>query len=147
MAVVVIEAAMRSGSLITARLASEQGRLVFAAPGSPLDPRAAGTNQLIKDGASIVTAVDDVIGEMRPMLAEPRKPGPALDAVVNHGAADADDQERALIIEAMGPTPVEVDEIIRFTGARPAVVRLVLLEMDLAGRVEHHGGGRVSLVG
>ncbi len=144
--VVVIEAAMRSGSLITARLAGEQGRLVFAAPGSPLDPRAAGANQLIKDGAIVVTSVDDVVAEIRPMMAEPSRPGPSADIPPTSPPTDADDQERARIIEAMGPTPVEVDEIIRFTRLGPAVVRLVLLELDLAGRIEHHGGGRVSLI-
>ena len=147
-AVVVVEAALRSGSLITARLAGEQGRLVFAVPGSPLDPRAGGTNQLIKDGATIVTELGDIVAEIAPMLERPapppsaREPGP--DGSI---ASDADDSDRARIVEAMGTTPVEIDEIIRFTGLRPAVVRLVLIELDLAGRIEHHAGGRLSLIG
>jgi DNA processing protein len=147
MAVVVVEAALRSGSLITARLAAEQGRLVFAVPGSPLDPRAGGTNQLIRDGAIIVTAVEDIIAEVQPMLENPLPP-PAAPAHEdgNEAAYDADDSERGRILEALGKTPVEVDEIIRFTGVRAGIVRLVLLELDLAGRLEHHAGGRVSLI-
>ena len=146
-AVVVVEAALRSGSLITARLAGEQGRLVFAVPGSPLDPRAGGTNQLIRDGATIVTAIDDIIGEVRPMWTAPM---PQVRSSIREDdggapANDADDSDRARIVEALATTPVEVDDIIRFTGLKPGIVRLVLLELDIAGRIEHHGGGRVSL--
>ena len=146
--VVVIEAAERSGSLITARRAADQGRLVFAAPGSPLDPRAAGSNRLIKDGAHVVTAPDDVIAELEPMLAR-RRDGPeeaeepADEPLVPD---DVSDDERDRVMAALGPTPVEIDEIIRFTGARPAVVHLVLLELALAGRLERHGGQRVSML-
>jgi DNA processing protein len=146
-AVVVVEAALRSGSLITARLAGEQGRLVFAVPGSPLDPRAGGTNQLIRDGATIVTAIDDIIAEVRPMLTAPMPPvrSPVREDDGGAPANDADDGDRARIVEALATTPVEVDEIIRFTGLKPGIVRLVLLELDIARRIEHHGGGRVSL--
>jgi DNA processing protein len=144
--VVIVEAALRSGSLITARLAGEQGRLVFAVPGSPLDPRAGGTNQLIRDGATLVTSVEDIVADIQPMLSRPAPPVSAheqeSDAVIS---TDADDGDRARIVETMGTTPVEIDDIIRFTGFGPAVVRLVLLELDLAGRLEHHPGGRVSL--
>jgi DNA processing protein len=147
LAVVVVEAAVRSGSLITARLAAEQGRLVFAVPGSPLDPRAGGTNQLIRDGATIVTAIDDIIAEIRPMLDQPAPPPAARERERDEAANDADDSDRARVVEAMGVTPVEIDEIIRFTGLTPAVVRLVLIELDLAGRIEHHPGGRRSLLG
>ncbi|MEJ0013631.1 MAG: DNA-processing protein DprA [Bauldia sp.] len=147
LAVVVVEAALRSGSLITARLAAEQGRLVFAVPGSPLDPRAGGTNQLIKDGASIVTAIDDIIAEVRPMLGQDPPPPAARESEREEVATDAGDGDRARIVGAMGTTPVEIDEIIRFTGLSPAVVRLVLIELDLAGRLERHPGGRVSLIG
>jgi DNA processing protein len=144
--VVVIEAADRSGSLITARLAGEQGRIVFAVPGSPLDPRAAGTNRLLRDGARIVTGVDDIIGEIEPMIArEPARDMPSAP----DGApqpADAGDADREKILDALGSAPVEVDEIVRFTGLKPALVHLVLLELDLAGRIGRHPGGRVSLV-
>jgi len=147
LAVVIVEAALRSGSLITARLAAEQGRLVFAVPGSPLDPRAGGTNRLIRDGATIVTSLEDIVGELMPMLG--RVPPPLSEAREPDAPSptDASDDERSLVIEALGPTPVELDEIIRFTSARPAAVRLVLIELDLAGRIEHHPGGRISLVG
>jgi DNA processing protein len=146
--VVIVEAARQSGSLITARLAAEQGRLVFAVPGSPLDPRAAGTNRLIKEGARLVTEVEDIISELEPMLARDDRAG----EVSEEGEADqprptdAADSDRATIIAALGPTPVAIDEIIRFTGLRPAIVHLVLIELDLAGRLERHGGQRVSLV-
>lgn len=148
LAVVVAEAALRSGSLITARRAADQGRLVFAVPGSPLDPRAGGTNLLIKEGVSIVTSIDDIISEIRPMLSGGQGPSPTAGEADGEEpiAPDAGDSERASIVGAMGQTPVELDEIIRFTGLRPAVVRLVLLELELAGRIEHHQGGRVSLV-
>jgi DNA processing protein len=149
LAVVVVEAAVRSGSLITARRAADQGRLVFAVPGSPLDPRAGGTNLLIREGAAIVTAIDDIVSEVSPMLSG----RPPLSQTAGEPdredrlATDATDPERASIVEAMGRTPVDLDEIIRFTGLTAPVVRLVLLELELAGRLEHHNGGRVSLVG
>jgi DNA processing protein len=144
--VVVIEAADRSGSLITARLAGEQGRIVFAVPGSPLDPRAAGTNRLLRDGARIVTGVDDIIGEIEPMIA--REPARDMPSAPDGAAppADAGDVDREKILDALGSAPVEVDEIVRFTGLKPALVHLVLLELDLAGRIGRHPGGRVSLI-
>ena len=147
-AVVVVEAALRSGSLITARLANEQGRLVFAVPGSPLDPRAGGANQLIKDGAEIVTSVDDIVSAIQPMLArEPERP---LALPPAESAADAElpsGQNSERVVTALGPTPVELDEIIRFTGLSAASVRLTLIELALDGRIERHAGGRISLIG
>jgi DNA processing protein len=141
--VVVVEAAHRSGSLITARIAAEQGREVFAVPGSPLDPRAAGTNDLIKQGATLTTCAADVIDAVEPIMGRPtdfREPddGP-LD--VEPGASD-----RARIVGLLGPTPVLLDDLIRMAGASPAIVRTVLLELELAGRLERHGGGLVSLI-
>jgi DNA processing protein len=148
LAVVVIEAALRSGSLITARRAADQGRLVFAVPGSPLDPRAGGTNLLIKDGATIVTSISDMIAEIMPLLEMPPPP-PAIaeDADEPDFASDADDSDRSRILSALGPTPVDVDSIVRFTGVRPAIVHLVLLELALAGRIERIPGQRVALIG
>jgi DNA processing protein len=141
--VVVVEAAHRSGSLITARIAAEQGREVFAVPGSPLDPRAAGTNDLIKQGATLITCAADVIDAVEPIMGRPiglQEPndGP-LD--VEPGSSD-----RAAIIGLLGPTPVLLDDLIRMAGTSPAIVRTVLLELELAGRLERHGGGLVSLV-
>jgi len=145
--VVVVEAAQRSGTLITARSAGEQGRLVFAVPGSPLDPRAFGTNRLIRDGATLVTGADEVIEALGPIGGErPAPPEAEEDSDEREPIRDADDSDRARIIEALGPAPVEIDAIVRFTRLPPATVHLVLLELDLAGRLERHGGQRVSLV-
>ncbi|MDQ0317009.1 DNA-processing protein DprA [Amorphus orientalis] len=148
LAVVVVEAAKRSGSLHTARFAAEQGRDVFAVPGSPLDPRAEGCNHLIREGATLTVGADDVIEGIAPLLGRPPAPPPQLedaDTPMATRPEEPDDTARARIIEALGPTPTSVDEIIRETGVAPAAVQLVLLELDLAGRLERHGGGAVSL--
>jgi DNA processing protein len=145
---VVVEAAQRSGSLISARLAGELGRLVFAVPGSPLDPRAAGSNDLLKQGATLVTEAHDVIDQLTPLLGrsnpqlraeEPPPPDFAATPPPN-------DEQRAQVVEALGPTPVGIDEIIRHTALHPAQVFMILLELDLAGRLERHAGGNVSLI-
>ena len=147
LAVVVVEAAERSGSLITARLALEQNREVLAVPGSPLDPRAAGSNNLLKQGARLVTDPRDVIEAVSPLLGRP----PAADSSAFSAPAPGDfvaepaESERDRVIEALGPTPVEIDEVIRFTGVATRLVHVVLLELDLAGRLERHTGQRVSL--
>ena len=139
---VVVEAAPRSGSLITARLAAEAGREVMAVPGSPLDPRAQGCNQLIRDGATLVQTAVDVVEQLRPMQAqvrsaeEPYRPAEPMN--VSDGALDA-------IEELLGPSPVPVDEIIRLSGAPSGAVQMALLELDLAGRLDRHAGNRVSL--
>ncbi|WP_454849055.1 DNA-processing protein DprA [Rhizobium binxianense] len=144
---VVVEAATRSGSLITARLAGEFGRLVFAVPGSPLDPRCEGTNGLLKDGAMIVTAPADVIEALAPLsqidlfsataAREPERDGGRM--------ALPDDSDRARITDALGATPVDIDDIIRHTGLPAAEIHLLLLELDIAGRLHRHPGGMVSL--
>jgi len=144
---IVVEAALRSGSLISARLAGEMGRLVFAVPGSPLDPRAAGTNGLLKDGAILVTEARDVLDALAPLSNLPPPAPESFDEPPDFSAAPATgDDDRARIVETLGPTPVAVDEIIRHTGLHPAQVFMVLLELDLAGRLERHPGGSVSLV-
>ena len=143
--VVVVEAAHRSGSLITARMAAEQGREVFAVPGSPLDPRAAGANDLIKQGATLVTEAADVISAIEPIMERPiafgaQEPdGEPLDFETDAG-------DRARIVNLLGPSPVSLDDLIRMAGTSPAIVRTVLLELELAGRLERHGGGLVSLL-
>ncbi len=146
-AAVVVEAAERSGSLITARLALEQNREVFVVPGSPLDPRAAGSNNLIKQGARMVTVVADVVDAVRPMLGLPpaRNEGIFSAPVADDPVAEPEESERGRVLEALGPSPVEVDEIIRFTGLPARVVQVILLELDLAGRVERQPGQRISL--
>jgi len=147
--VVVIEAARRSGSLITTRLALEQGREVFAVPGSPLDPRAEGCNGLLKQGATLVTEVEDVIAVLRPILGQPlerssmREPEPVAPSPP---AAEPGADERGRIVDLLGPTPVSIDDLVRLAGRSPAVVRIVLLELEVAGRLQRHGGGLVSLV-
>ncbi|MBR1189872.1 DNA-processing protein DprA [Bradyrhizobium sp. AUGA SZCCT0160] len=143
--VVVVEAAHRSGSLITARMAAEQGREVFAVPGSPLDPRAAGTNDLIKQGATLTTEASDVINAVAPIMERPV----AIDLRERDGEPldfDAGLSERARIVDLLGPSPISLDDLIRMSDASPAIVRSVLLELELAGRLERHGGGLVSLV-
>jgi DNA processing protein len=143
--VVVVEAAKRSGSLITTRYALEQGREVFAVPGSPLDPRAEGSNALIKEGATVVTEAADVIATLRPILGEPPA-GPLAEPAAAPPSAEPASDERARIAALLGPTPVPLDDLIRLSGSAPPVVRVVLLELELAGRLERHGGALVSLV-
>jgi len=146
--VVVVEASARSGSLITARLALEQGREVFAVPGSPLDPRSQGPNGLIKQGATLTESAADVLEGLaeilRRPLAEPRHDlddePPSLPDEGNLAEA------RQRVTEALGPTPVPVDEIIRQCQLSPAVVSMALLEMELAGRLERHPGGQVARI-
>jgi len=141
--VVVVEAALKSGSLITARLAGEQGRLVFAVPGSPLDPRARGANRLIRDGAELVESAADVVRALTPMIDRPwplsEPVGPALGEP-DTGDDDLDPRQ------VIGPTPVELDWLIRDLGRPAAEILGLILEWELAGRVERHAGNRVSAV-
>ena len=144
--VVVIKAASRSGSLITARLAGEQGRDVYAVPGSPLDPRSRGTNRLIRQGATLIESAADVIEDLseipRPALSEP-----------DDGAFTGQPEEpegldlaRNEVIAAPGPSPVSVDEIVRNLGLPAGTVRSILLELELAGRLERQPGNFVTLI-
>ena len=181
--VVVVEAARRSGSLITARFAADQGRDVFAVPGSPLDPRAEGTNDLIRDGAVFCTDADDVIralADRGPARASdtlsdapPVADGPLWDeldlfgapqsesssardlfavqeAPANHDSADAPPADcRPLterVIERLGPAPVSLDELARSADLPIRDVRGAVLELEIDGRIERHGGGLVSLI-
>lgn len=140
---VVVEAAPKSGSLITARLAGEAGREVMAVPGSPLDPRAQGCNLLIRDGATLIQSAADVLELIRPI--DPRAVRSPADRYAAQPPEDADDDARRAVADLLGPVPVPVDELIRQSARPPAVVQMVLLELELAGRVERHAGGRVSL--
>jgi DNA processing protein len=139
---VVVEAAPRSGSLITARLAAEVGREVMAVPGSPLDPRAQGCNQLIRDGATLIQNAADVLEAVRPfenrVRAAPTSYHPEAEVVNGEDAL-------GVVEELLGPSPVPVDEIIRLSGAPAGAVQMGLLELDLAGRLERHAGGKVSV--
>ncbi|WP_224199379.1 MULTISPECIES: DNA-processing protein DprA [Pacificimonas] len=140
---VVMEAAPRSGSLITARLSNEQGREVMAVPGFPLDPRARGCNALIRDGATLVQSVEDIVETLQPLSsgaavkAEPPTYVPAPHEEVG-------DRERDLVAGLLALTPVPVDELVRLSGLSAATVSAVLLELELGGRLERHAGNRVS---
>jgi DNA processing protein len=139
---VVVEAAPRSGSLITARLAAEAGREVMAVPGSPLDPRAQGCNQLIRDGATLIQNAADVVEAIRPFESRVRAaPDPYSATAEQMNGDDA----LSLVEELLGPSPVPVDEIIRLSGASSGAVQMALLELDLAGRLDRHAGGKVSI--
>jgi DNA processing protein len=153
--VVVVEAAAHSGSLITARLALEQGREIFAVPGSPLDPRCRGANDLLRHGATLVETAEDVIAQLGPLLQPevPRQrapttvhtsnlPIPAIGGLVE---PVADDAGLDLVLRLLGPTPVPVDELVRQCQLTAAVVATLVLELELAGRVERHPGNLVSL--
>jgi len=144
--VVIVEAAKRSGSLITARLALEQGREVFAVPGSPLDPRAEGTNGLIKQGATPVTETADIISVLRPIMDETRFPAREPEPrPSDEGGVEPAPDERARIVGLLGPVPIQLDDLVRLSKSSPAVVRTVLLELEIAGRLERHGGSLVSM--
>jgi DNA processing protein len=142
---VVVEAAPRSGSLITARLAGEAGREVMAVPGSPLDSRSRGCNELIRDGAVLVQSADDIAellerfdGPARKALREPAyMPIAEPDFPRNDDPAD--------VAAMLGAAPVAIDELVRQSGSSPGAVQMALLELELAGRLVRHAGGRVSL--
>jgi DNA processing protein len=148
--VVVIEAAAQSGALITARLALEQGREVFAVPGSPLDPRSRGPNDLLRQGATLTETADDVLAVIaamvgRPWLDRSRAAPESVPTAPPVGEADlAPARER--IVEALSPVPAPVDEVVRRCQLSAAVVASVLLELELAGRLERHPGQRVALL-
>ncbi|MBI1216635.1 MAG: DNA-protecting protein DprA [Alphaproteobacteria bacterium] len=150
--VLVVEAAMKSGSLITARMALEQNREVFAVPGSPLDPRAAGTNSLIRDGAHMAACAEDIIHVLRSLRLKPMR-DPADKGWKNDAGlfapAPAKDPEPALrnrILESLSPVPVQMDELIRAMNAPIGDVLTVILELELAGRIERQAGNKVNLI-
>jgi DNA processing protein len=171
--VVVVEAARRSGSLITARFALEQGREVFAVPGSPLDPRAEGTNDLIREGATLCAGVEHVTSVLEPLIAS----GPRLDqgaeephytlgseelwdeldlpdivrapvrpVMPEAGLDEEAGADEADLIAFLGPSPVAVDDLVRQSGLSIRNVQMALLELEIAGRLERHGGNAVSLI-
>jgi DNA processing protein len=142
----------RSGSLITARFAAEQGREVFAVPSSPLDPRSAGTNNLLKQGACLVTGARDIVEALAPILGCPVEPfGPELSAPEERASpeplSEIAQSERERIIGALGPSPVDIDEVARVTGIAVRKMHNRLLEPDLAEKLQMHGQQLVSLIG
>lgn len=156
---IVIEAALRSGSLITARLANEQGRQVFAVPGSPLDPRAEGTNNLLREGATLCTRVEDVIEALNPVRSHglpPRdlfreaatefvglEPTPTAD---NPAEALSDSPLCSSVEGLLGAAPVSIDDLIRNSGLPAAEVQMELLDLEMAGRLQRHANGCVSVI-
>jgi DNA processing protein len=143
-AIIVVEAALRSGSLITARLAGEQGRDVFAVPGSPLDPRAEGTNKLIKEGATLLTGSAEVIESLRTEYATAPRSLSEPEAPVED-SPEASPSDRKLVLSLLSPSPVDVDDIIRESRLSAAVVLGILLELELAGKVTRSTQQKVSL--
>ena len=150
---VVVEAAPRSGSLITARLAAEAGRQVMAVPGSPLDPRSRGCNLLIREGATLIQSADDILELIRHFddRAEAADTGDGLrdaqdgELVRDEGSEDRTDSRPVLNLLSLAPVPV--DDLVRQSGLPPSTVQLALLELELAGRLTRHAGARVSLSG
>ncbi len=183
LATVVVEAARRSGSLITARFAQEQGREVFAVPGSPLDPRAEGANDLLRDGANLCASAQDVIDVVAPLAER----GTAQFGLLFEAAANVDDEPlwdewdaaesldppatapaapiesceaeisvdvppavadpRQRVEDLLGPAPIGVDDLARACAFSVGDMRLILQELEIEGRIERHGGDRVSLIG
>ncbi len=171
--IVVVEAARRSGSLITARFALEQGREVFAVPGSPLDPRAEGTNDLIREGATLCAGVEHVTSVLEPLIAQGPRPdsgaeepsyaasteelwdeldlpdvlrAPVGDVIPDPGPAGETEEAAHSLIDLLGPSPVAVDDLVRQSGLSIRAVQMTLLELEIAGRLERHGGNAVSLI-
>ncbi len=153
---VVIEAAVRSGSLITARLAGEQGRQVMAVPGSPLDPRCRGANQLIREGALLVESAADIDEAVRGLAGDARpgydqgggELGDELDDNLGPGeVTDIPEESLVSVVERyLSLTPVAVDELLRQCQLSAPFLRMTLLELELAGRLQWHPGNRVSLL-
>jgi DNA processing protein len=153
--VIIVEAARRSGSLITARMANEQGREVFAVPGSPLDPRSRGANDLLRHGATVTETAEDVLSQLAPamhreMPQRPLAPAPIVippGSPQPHGAAEPAEGDAMLevILDRLGATPVAVDELVRQCHLSAAAVATLLLELELAGTIERHPGNLVSL--
>ena len=151
----VVEAALGSGSLITARLAADYGREVMAVPGSPLDPRSRGCNALIRDGAILVQDVGDVIelitgftGTERLVAAPAQERGPARQPTPTPPPQALPSEDAASVVSGLlSHAPVGVDELVRQSGAAAADVQMALIELELAGRLTRHAGGKVSLAG
>ncbi|MEP3244811.1 MAG: DNA-processing protein DprA [Sneathiella sp.] len=145
--ILVMEATPKSGSLITARMAAEQGRDVFAVPGSPMDPRARGTNHLIRSGAILAESAEEILAELstslRGPLQEPDEPLLPFEGLQSPDDAMLEDA-RPELLSLLSPTPINIDELIRISGLPPGTVLTILLELELAGRIERHFGNRVS---
>ena len=146
-AVLVVEAALKSGSRITAGYARAQGRKVFAVPGNPLDPRAGGTNQLLKQGAGLVTSAADILAALGQLPAAPDPPNGIAESSSEPPATPPSilQSDRERIVEALGPAPIGLDDLVRLCGLTAQAVRVVLLELDIAGRLDRSAGQRIAL--
>ncbi|MBV9747550.1 MAG: DNA-protecting protein DprA [Acetobacteraceae bacterium] len=158
--VVVVEAALRSGSLITARLAQEAGRELFAVPGSPLDPRSRGANDLIRQGAHITETAQDVLENLPdhpgreglarlPMFSRGPAPGVAESSVSWKEPPEPVAElvkARMQVLDLLGSSPTAVDDVIRRCQFSAAAVMAILLELELAGQLETLPGSRVALL-
>jgi DNA processing protein len=148
--VIVVEAAQRSGSLITARLALEAGRELFAVPGSPLDPRSRGSNDLIRQGAHLVETLEDVLEHLpaapQPVSLLPARRPPVTDEKVLSEAPEPQ-EETGQLLELLGTAPIAVDEVLRRCHLSPSAAQAILFDLELAGRVELLPGNRVALTG
>ncbi|MDZ4791722.1 MAG: DNA-processing protein DprA [Hyphomicrobiales bacterium] len=151
--VIVVEAARQSGSLITARFALEQNREVFAVPGHPLDPRAAGPNELIRNGATLLRNAADALNVLRPFLHHDLPKGFAEDDAnaeriappMKQSQPDITDPDRETLLSALSLTPIAVNDLVRITGLSPRVINVILLELILAGKAQNEGLARVAL--
>ena len=145
LATVIIEAPVRSGAMITARTAAEQGRLVCAVPGSPIDPRARGANRLLRDGATLVENSEDILREIAPLvqrgLAEPQRPFTPIPS----DAPQAEMSDYDALVALLGPTAVPLDDVIRLSGKPASLVNVILTDLEIAGRVHRDFGNRISL--
>jgi DNA processing protein len=146
-AVIVVEAAMRSGSLITARFAMEQNRDVFAVPGSPLDPRCEGTNKLIRDGAAIVTSADDIVEALGMAQRPQNEIFLEREDVAIAPVTDVSDSDRVRLLSLLSHTPTDIDDVIREVGLPADQVLAILLEAEIAGSVARTTGNQVALLG
>ncbi|MGL4542456.1 MAG: DNA-processing protein DprA, partial [Polymorphobacter sp.] len=147
---VVVEGALKSGSLITARIAAEAGREVMAVPGSPLDPRAQGCNQLIREGATLIQSAADVLECLSSFASSAsatvggRFAAPAAQYDASPVALEADASAHATVSALLSPTPCPIDELVRLSGLPSAIVATVLLDLELGGQLVRHAGGRVA---
>jgi DNA processing protein len=150
-AVVVIEAAVKSGSLLTARDAADQGREVMAVPGHPFDGRAAGCNQLLREGATLVRNAEDILQGLTPDPGEaplpPPAPEPAPVSSAPRAALPAPDELRGRILAHLGVAPVPEDQVIRALGLPAAPVNAALVELEMSGAITRAPGGFLSLGG
>jgi len=147
--VVIVEGTLKSGSLITAHVAADQGREVYAVPGHPMDPRAGGPNALIRDGATLVSGPRDILdslARLKEMRIREPQPVPA-DFVANDPDPGILEAARQCLLPLLGSVPALVDDLIRETGLKPPVIQTILLELELGGRLTRHPGNRVSATG